>query len=107
MLPNMNPKQMEKMMKQMGINSKEINAEKVVIYTEGEEIHINSPNVTQITMQGQTSFQVGGVVSKRERINEEDVKMVMEKAGVDREKAVEGLKEHKGDIAETILSLQE
>ncbi|MCK4319417.1 nascent polypeptide-associated complex protein [Candidatus Micrarchaeota archaeon] len=107
MLPNMNPKQMEKMMKQMGINSKEINAEKVVIYTEGEEIHIDNPNVTQITMQGQTSFQVGGIVSKREKINEQDVLMVMEKAGVNREKAVEALKEHNGDIAETILSFQE
>ena len=103
-MPNMDPRQMQKLMKQMGINSNEINANRVIIETENENIIISSPQVTEITMQGQKSYQIAGIVSKEERIKEEDIKLIMENANCDRERAIELLKNANGDIAEAILS---
>ena len=102
----MNPAQMQKMMRQMGINSEDIPATRVVIETEGGNYILTNPNVVQITMQGQKSYQISGTVFFEEGMKEEDVKMVMEQGNVPREKAVEALKKTKGDIAEAILSLQ-
>jgi len=107
MMPNMDPRQMQKLMKQMGINSNEINANRVIIETENENIIISSPQVTEITMQGQKSYQIAGIVSKEERIKEEDIKLIMENANCDRERAIELLKNANGDIAEAILSAEE
>jgi nascent polypeptide-associated complex subunit alpha len=106
MMPNLDPKQMERMMRQMGINSRNLSASRVVIETEGQKIVISSPQVTEITMQGQKSYQIAGQVSVESSLSEEDVKMVMEQAHVDRDKAVEALKKSNGDIAEAIVSLQ-
>ena len=107
MMPNMDPKQMQQMMRQMGISTKEIPAKRVVIEGEGENIVIEEPQVMEISAQGQSSFQVSGKVSREESISEEDVKLVMEKSGASREKAIEALKKSKGDIAEAILSLSQ
>jgi nascent polypeptide-associated complex subunit alpha len=106
MLPGMDPKQMEKAMRQMGIGTKQLNATRVVIEVEGQRLIVNEPQVTEITMQGQKSYQVAGRVTVETALSEEDVKMVMEQAHVDREKAVEALKKSNGDIAEAIVSLQ-
>jgi len=94
------------MMKQMGINTEELSAERVIIETGDEKLIIEPAQVTRITMQGQDSFQISGTVRTEQSINEEDVKLIMEKAGVDRETAVEALKKSGGDIAEAILGLQ-
>ena len=107
MMPNMDPKQMARMMKQMGINTEEISAERVVIETGEEKIIVEPAQVTRITMQGQASFQISGPVRTEQSINEEDVSLIMEKAGVTREQALEALKKSGGDIAEAIISLQE
>ena len=40
-------------------------------------------------------------------ISEEDIKLVMEQAGVDYDSAKKALEETKGDLAEAILKLQE
>ena len=106
MLPNMNPKQMEKMLKQMGINSQEISASRVIIEREGEKIVISEPQITEITAQGQKSFQISGKVSVEASLSEEDVKMVMEQANCSREQALDALKKSNGDLAQAILSLQ-
>ncbi|MBU0586393.1 nascent polypeptide-associated complex protein [Candidatus Micrarchaeota archaeon] len=106
MIPNMNPKQMEKMMKQMGINSKEISAKRVVIEREGEKIIIDDPQITEITMQGKTSFQMHGIVRVETAVNEDDVKMVMEQTTCTREQALEALKNSNGDIAQAIIELK-
>lgn len=106
-MPNMDPKQMARMMKQMGINTEEISAERVVIETGEEKIIVEPAQVTKITMQGQASFQISGPVRTEQSINEEDVSLIMEKAGVTREQALEALKKSGGDIAEAIISLQE
>ncbi|MFH2106876.1 MAG: nascent polypeptide-associated complex protein [Candidatus Micrarchaeota archaeon] len=104
MLPNMNPQQMQKLMKQMGINSKEINAIRVIIEMEDENLVITDPQITEITMQGQTSFQIAGKTEMQAKMNEDDLKLIMEKTGCSREKAIELLKNANGDIAEAIMS---
>jgi nascent polypeptide-associated complex subunit alpha len=106
MMPNMDPKQMARMMKQMGINTQEINAERVVIETADEKIIVEPAQVTRISMQGQDSFQVAGSVRTESSVNEADVELVMEKAGVGKEEASAALEKSGGDIAAAIMELQ-
>ena len=109
MLP-MNPKQMKKMMKQMGIEMEEVDAEEVIIKTSDAELVFKNPSVTKIKAKGVETFQVVGsyeVVEKEIEINEEDVKLIMEQANVDEETARKALEESKGDLAEALMRLQE
>jgi nascent polypeptide-associated complex subunit alpha len=101
-----NPKQMQAMMKQMGINQTEIPASRVIIEKEdGGKIVINNPSVMKVKMSGQESFQISGDVSEtEEKFSEEDIKTIMEKTGCSREKAENAL-EKTGDLAEAILEL--
>ncbi|MCS7144152.1 MAG: nascent polypeptide-associated complex protein [Archaeoglobaceae archaeon] len=108
MLP-INAKQMKKMMKQMGIEMEEIDAKEVIIKTSTEELIFRNPNVTKISAKGMETFQVVGeyeVVKIAPQISEEDVKLVMEQANVDEERARKALIEANGDIAEALLRLQ-
>ncbi|RLI70683.1 nascent polypeptide-associated complex protein [Archaeoglobales archaeon] len=109
MLP-MNPKQMKKMMKQMGIEMIEIDAEEVIIKTSDAELIFRNPNVTKIVAKGMETFQIVGnyeVIEKKPEISEEDVKLIMEQANVDEETAKKALEESKGDLAEALMKLQE
>jgi nascent polypeptide-associated complex subunit alpha len=110
MFPNVNPKQMKKMMRQMGMDVKELSATEVVIKLEGEEVTITNPDVNVITMKGQKTYQIsGGVesIGSGSKVSEEDVAMVASQAGVSKEKAADALKETDGDLAAAILSLSE
>lgn len=107
MMPNMDPKQMARMMKQMGINTVEVAAVRVIIETADEKIIVEPAQVTRISMQGQDSFQISGTVRTEQSMNEDDVELVMEKAGCTREQAVEALTKSGGDIAEAIISLEQ
>lgn len=108
MFPNLNPKKMQAMMKQMGLEQDEIQADKVIIEkTDGSRILIENPSVSKISMQGNESFQISGETreeSARPVISEEDVKTVMEKTGAPEDKARETL-EKTNDLAEAILDL--
>ncbi|MBU0906927.1 MAG: nascent polypeptide-associated complex protein [Nanoarchaeota archaeon] len=109
-LGGMNPAKMKGMMKQLGINQEEIDAEKVTIEkTDGSKIVIENPSVQKITMQGQSSFQVAGniVEQSAEAFSEDDVKLVAEKTSHSLEKARAALEETKGDIAEAIMKLSD
>lgn len=103
MFPGMNldPRKINAMMKQMGIENKEIDAQRVIIETKDGKIIISNPVVTQISMQGNISFQVMGDVSetKEKEIPEEDIKLVSETAKITIDRAKELLKETNGDIA--------
>jgi nascent polypeptide-associated complex subunit alpha len=106
-----NPRQMQQMMRKMGIAQQEIDAKEVIIRCADKEIVITEPNVSKVNMMGQETFQVVGNIHEREissepEITEEDINTVMEQAGVDEEKAKEALKAAKGDIAKAILDLQ-
>ena len=104
-----NPKQMKKMMKQMGIDMEEMEAEEVIIKTKTEELIFKNPSVTKISAKGVETFQIVGSyeVIERIEISEEDVKLVAEQAGVSLEEARKALIESKGDIAEALIKLTE
>ena len=110
MFPGVDPRQMQGMLKKMGITQEEVDASRVIIEkTDNSRIVIDNPSVTKIKMQGQETFQIAGDVSEgspEAGISEEDVKTVMEKTGVSEKKARETL-EKTGDLAETILKLSE
>ncbi len=102
---------MQQAMKRMGIQQTEIEAKEVIIRTEDKELIFREPQVAKVNMMGQETYQVVGEPEERElsaepEISEEDIKTVMEQAGVDRETAAKGLGEHKGDLAEAIMALK-
>lgn len=103
----LNPKQIEKAMKKMGMQASEIPAEEVIIKTLGKEIVISSPQVTKINMMGQETYQVVGeaVEKETENFTPDDVKMVAGQTGATEEEARAALEET-GDIAEAILKLK-
>jgi len=114
MMPNIDPRQLKRMMDSMGIKSSEIKAGRVVIEGADRDIVIDNPQVTQINAQGNISFQISGDIKEVERkavkleINDDDVKLVMERSGVsDEEKARAALEGTNGDIAEAIMKLKE
>ena len=109
MLPGVNPRQMQQMMKKMGIKQEEIQAYSVIIKTEQGDLVIENPGVTKVNMMGQESFQVTGtatLVKTELEINDEDIQMVADQAGVDFDVAKETLEECRGDLAEAITRLQ-
>jgi len=102
-----NPKQMEKMMKQMGMQTQEIDAEEVVIKAKDRNIVISNPQVTRVKMMGQDTFQIAGQVSEQplEKFSAEDVRMVMQQTGATETDAKAALEET-GDLAEAIMRLK-
>lgn len=108
MLPGMNPRQMQKAMKKLGIQQQEIDAIAVIIRTPKEDIIIRNPSITKVNMMGQDTYQISGQEERRTvetEISEEDISTVMQQAGCSHEKAHAALKEHEGDLAAAILSL--
>ena len=105
----LNPKQMEKMAKQLGMKMENIDAEQVIIKLQaGGEIIIDNPQVSKINVMGQDTFQITGDITEKdeEDESEEDVEIVAEKAGVSHDEAKRVLDET-NDIAEAILKLKE
>lgn len=102
-----NPRQMEKMMRKMGIQSVSIEAEEVIIKTPDKDIVIKNPQVSRVNAMGQDTFQVSGDVEEREKegFNSEDVETVMEQAGVSEEEAISALKDT-NDLADAIMRLK-
>ncbi len=105
MIPNMNPRQMAKMMAQMGIKSRQLNASRVVIECDGENVVITEPQVMEITIEGQKSYQISGKSSSEASIKEEDIRMVMEQAHCTEAQAKDALAKSKGDIAQAIMEI--
>ncbi|MEK6758130.1 MAG: nascent polypeptide-associated complex protein [Nanoarchaeota archaeon] len=109
MFGGINPKQMQAMMKKMGMSQEEIDASRVIIEkTHDSKIIIENPSVTKIKMQGQETFQISGKIveeNEEQGITEEDIETVMEKTGCSKEQAKETLEKTGGDLAEAILEL--
>ena len=108
MIPKIDPKQMEKMMKQMGVNVEKIEAEEVIIKSGSKEIVISNPDISKIKMGGQETFEIVGNVSERarEKFSEEDVRTVCAQTGVSESEARAALEETGGDLAEAIMKLK-
>ena len=62
MIPGrINPRQMNQMMKRLGINVKEIeNVKKVIIQTDKKEYIFDDAEVTIMDAQGQKTYQISG-----------------------------------------------
>ncbi len=108
----MNPRKVAAMMKQMGVQQVDIPATEVIIRSEGKDFVIRNPSVAKVNMMGQETFQISGEVHEQEHstapdISDDDVKTVMEQAGVSEEKAKEAIEEAEGDLAEAIMKLSE
>lgn len=101
-----NPRQMQQMLKQMGIKSREIDANRVIIEgKDGTNIIIEKPAITEMDMKGEKNFTISGIVKEEIAMSEEDVKLIMDSANVKREEAIKALKEE-GDVASAIVKLQ-
>ncbi len=106
----MNPRKVQQMMKQMGIQQVDIPATEVIIKTTDKEIIISNPSVQKVNMMGQQNFQISGDVHEREisttpEISEDDIKTVMGQANVSEDKAKSAIEKAEGDLAEAIIEL--
>lgn len=99
------PRRMQSMMKQMGIENKEIPAKRVIIETDSKRIIIDNPSVTEVSMQGQKTFQVVGEIREETGIPKEDIDMVVSATGKSEKEAKAALEKENGDIAKAIESL--
>ncbi|ELZ26083.1 nascent polypeptide-associated complex protein [Halogeometricum pallidum JCM 14848] len=132
----MNPRKMQQMMKQMGIDVTELDAEEVVIRTADEELVFSDAQVTRMDAQGQETYQIVGQPESREpgsgggatrveggdgddalaveptdddgeaEIPESDVELVAQRAGVPKSDAREALEAENGDLAAAISRLE-
>lgn len=102
-----NPRQIEKMMKQMGMQSQEIPAEEVIIKGPDRTLIITNPQVTRVNAMGQDTFQIVGNVMEEavEKFTTDDVRMVMDQTGANENEAKAALEET-GDLAGAILKLK-
>lgn len=104
MLP-IDDRQVRMAMKRMGINVREMKAEKVIIETANKQYIFENPQVSIVEMKGQKTYQIVGEAKVVNKISEEDVQLVVEKTGKSREEAIKALEEADGDIAQAILNL--
>ena len=111
MIPGINPREMQKAMKRLGIKQEEIDAEVVIIKTADKDLIINNPKVSRVNMMGQETFQIVGEaveMDKEEKadISEDDIATVMSQANCSKEDALEAIENSSGNLAEAILKLQ-
>ncbi|MBI2151660.1 nascent polypeptide-associated complex protein [Candidatus Woesearchaeota archaeon] len=112
MFPGMNPRKMQQMMRQMGVQQEEINAQEVIIRTPDKDIIVVNPSVIKVNMMGQETLQITGQIKERPRIEKteeislEDIETVQEQTGATAQAARQALEEANGDLAEAILALK-
>ncbi|GAB7013131.1 nascent polypeptide-associated complex protein [Halolamina salina] len=122
----LNPRKMQQMMKQMGIDVEELDAEEVIIRTGDEELYFDGAQVTKMDAQGQETYQIVGEPNVRETgagdaeaiesgeeestddggIPDADVEIVAQRAGVTESTAREVLAENDGDLAAAVDQLE-
>jgi len=119
----MNPRKMQQMMKQMGIDVTEIDAESVTITTaDGEKLVFDAPDITRMDAQGSQTYQIVGDPETKaagavegdtagenevdEAIPEDDVELVASQASASKSDAREALEAEDGDLAAAISRLK-
>jgi nascent polypeptide-associated complex subunit alpha len=113
---HVNERQIKRMMQQMGIKSNDMDGiVQVDFIFKDKKISVKGPQVTVLEIQGTRTYQVVGgeetsenaVTSqgKESDINEDDLNLVMQKTGVDREKAIDALRKNGHKPAEAIIYL--
>jgi len=119
----LDPSKMQEMMKQMGIDVDEIDAEEVIIRTPDEELVFTDADVQRMDAQGQQTYNIVGAPESRERgdaapldggdgesgdggIPQDDVDLVAGRTGVDEARAREALEATDGDLAAAVERLE-
>lgn len=131
----MNPRKMQQMMEQMGIDVTEIDAESVTITTtDGEQLVFEAPEITRMDAQGTQTYQIVGEPDRQEaagaagavesgdadpvenddsgddsgngEIPESDIKLVASQTGVSPSEAREALEAENGEPAAAISRLE-
>jgi nascent polypeptide-associated complex subunit alpha len=122
----LDPSKMKQMMKQMGIDIEEIDAEEVVIKTPDEELVFTDAEVQLMDAQGQETYQIVGSPETRERgagsnddaelesadgasddgIPQDDVELVAMRTGVPEDEARDALEATDGDLAAAVERLE-
>ena len=104
-------RQMRRMMDKMGLDMNEVpNVQEVIIKTDKKEIIIPKPSVTEMKAKENSIFQVIAESYEEKELevpvfSEEDIQLVCQQAGVNKEEATNALTEAKGDLARAILLL--
>ena len=111
----MDPRHMQKAMRQMGIKQTSIeDVIEVVIRTKKNDIVITDAEVMCVDMKGNKSYQISGTEEVRATgstdtsaplFPSEDIDLVMNQTGCDREKAIKALTECDGQPAEAIIKV--
>ncbi|MGQ3411802.1 nascent polypeptide-associated complex protein [Natrinema versiforme] len=121
----LNPRKMEQMMEQMGIDVEDIDAEEVIIRTDEFDLVFDDAEVTKMDARGQETYQVIGSPEEVEAgsaggsaggadagsdagpsIPDDDVELVATRAGVSEDEAREALEDNDGDLAAAIETLE-
>jgi len=125
----MNPRKMQQMMEQMGIDVTEIDAESVTITTsDGEQLVFAAPEITRMDAQGTQTYQIVGEPDRQDasgaagavegdtdssdagdaddEIPESDIKLVASQTGVSPSEAREALEAEGGEPAAAISRLE-
>jgi nascent polypeptide-associated complex subunit alpha len=121
-----NARQMEMMMKRLGMATENLDGvEEVIIRTRDKEHVFKAPEVTILTVQGVRTYQVVGSSEVRKRSAstivaagpasaaapepsgppEEDIELVMAQSGAERDEAIAALEETHGAPAEAIMQI--
>lgn len=113
MIPGVNPRQMQRMMKQMGMSQSELEATEVIIKLADKQLVFTNPNVSKVDMMGQETYQVAGTPEEMPldegsiEISVEDIQTVIDQTGKSRDEVVEAIESANGDLAEAIMKLSE
>jgi nascent polypeptide-associated complex subunit alpha len=117
----LDPSKMQQMMKQMGIDIDELDAEEVIIRTADEELVFNDADVQRMDAKGQETYNIVGTPETRARSDDaleaggddpdsgipaEDVELVAQRAGVSESDARDALESTDGDLAAAIEHLE-
>ena len=116
----LNPRKMQKMMEQMGIEMEELDAESVTIaLSDGTALVFDDADVTKMEARGQATYQIVGEPREGDApavedagsddagaIPDEDVELVAERTGADADAAREALEAEDGDLAAAISRLE-
>ncbi len=103
---------MRRMIDKMGLDMKEMSdVREVTIKTNNKEIIIENPTVTEMKGKDSTIFTITAEdYSERElevpMFNDDDLDMICDQTGVDKEKAQAALTDADGDIARAIMMLE-
>lgn len=119
----LDPRKMQKMMEQMGIDMDEFDAERVEIsLTDGDQLIFDEAEVTKMEARGQSTYMVVGEPDRQEgtansgtnstdseeselTIPQSDIDIVVERTGSNDEEARQALVAEEGDLAAAISRL--